>query len=93
MRITRRRGRVLELDASVPATVGSPDGAFEQRQLGRAFDRLSADDRLLLTLRHLWDAPVAETASLLGVPEGTVKSRTHAALARLRAAYEAEDRR
>jgi RNA polymerase sigma-70 factor (ECF subfamily) len=67
--------------------------ALQRRELGRAFDRLSPDDRALLTMRHLWDAPVAEVAAALGIPEGTVKSRTHAAMERLRAAYDAEARR
>jgi RNA polymerase sigma factor (sigma-70 family) len=67
--------------------------AIERRDLGRAFDRLSPDDRALLTMRHLWDAPVAEVAEALGIPAGTVKSRTHAAMERLRAAYDAEARR
>ena len=48
---------------------------------------------MVLALRHVWDLPGAEMAIQLGVPEGTVKSRVHAALRRLRAAYEAEDRR
>lgn len=93
MRVMRRRGRVAELDPEAPGEAGELDATLHRRQLGRALDRLAADDRLLLTLRHLWDTPVGETAALLGIPEGTVKSRTHAALERLRAAYDAEDRR
>jgi RNA polymerase sigma-70 factor, ECF subfamily len=94
MRAARRRQHVVELDlradAADPATL---DRSFQRRMLARAFDRLSPPDRALLTMRHLWDAPVAEVAEALGIPAGTVKSRTHAALARLRAAYEAEERR
>ena len=96
MRSAQRRGRhpVRELDVELP---GPPDGgielAMDLRELDRAFDRLSADDRLLLTLRHAWDLPGAEIAAVLRVPEGTVKSRVHAAMARLRAAYDAEGRR
>jgi RNA polymerase sigma-70 factor (ECF subfamily) len=94
IRTSRRRSRVVELDLVAPsddrATV---DRAVERRSLGRAFDRLSPDDRALLTMRHLWDAPVAEVADAIGIPAGTVKSRTHAAMQRLRAAYDAEERR
>ncbi len=94
MRAARRRSRVVELDLDTdPADQGSLERALERRQLARAFGRLSADDRALLTMRHLWDAPVAEVAQALGIPQGTVKSRTHAAMERLRAAYEAEQRR
>jgi RNA polymerase sigma-70 factor (ECF subfamily) len=93
LRIARRRPVVIELDVDVPAPAGELERTVERRLLARAFDRLSGDDRVLLTLRHLWDAPVAEVATILGIPDGTVKSRTTAALDRLRAAYDAECRR
>ncbi len=89
----RGRGRVTELDVEAAAPVDMLDRAFAVRELDRAFDRLSTDDRTILTLRHLWDLPGAEIAQHLGIPEGTVKSRVHAAMNRLRAAYEAEERR
>jgi len=54
---------------------------------------MHANDRAVLTLRYLWDMSVAETADMLNVPEGTVKSRLHGAMERLRAAYAAEERR
>jgi RNA polymerase sigma factor (sigma-70 family) len=100
LRVARRRGRVLELQV-VDGGVDRPGGgldealdkALDRRLLGRAFDRLDADDRALLTLRHLWDRPVAEVADALGLVPGTVKSRTHAAIGRLRAAFDAEARR
>lgn len=91
-RIAKRRGRVVELDLSMPDPDGDLERAFEHRTLARAFDRLDPDDRVLLTLHHYWRLPVAETAQHLGIPEGTVKSRVHNALRRLRAAYDAEDR-
>ena len=93
IRVAKRRGRVLELDVEAADPHGGLERAVERRALGRAFDRLSLDDRVLLTLRHLWNLPVAETAALLGIPDGTVKSRTSAALERLRAAMDAEERR
>jgi RNA polymerase sigma-70 factor (ECF subfamily) len=89
----RTRRQVVELDASTPSPVDELDRAVEHRTLGRAFDRLDDDDRTLLTLHHVWGLPVAETAAILGVPEGTVKSRVHYAMQRLRAGYDAEDRR
>ena len=89
----RGSGRVVELDLDTAAPTDALDRAFAVRELDRAFDRLSIDDRTILTLRHLWDLPGAEIAQHLGIPEGTVKSRVHAAMNRLRAAYEAEERR
>ena len=93
MRTAERRGRVVELDVELPDDPGALDRAVAERTLGRAFDRLRRDDRLLLTLHHYLGLPVAETASVLGIPTGTVKSRVHAAMDRLRAAYDAEERR
>lgn len=95
LRVARKRATVTSLalvDVAGP-TDGGLDGSLERRLLGLAFDRLDADDRALLTLRYLWDLPVSEAAEALGVPPGTVKSRTHAAIGRLRAAFDAEARR
>jgi RNA polymerase sigma factor (sigma-70 family) len=95
MKHAKRRGRarVTELDIETPGPADALDRAFAVRELDRAFDRLSTDDRTILTLRHLWDLPGVEIAQHLGIPEGTVKSRVFAAMERLRAAYEAEERR
>jgi RNA polymerase sigma-70 factor, ECF subfamily len=49
-----------------------------------ALDRLGDDDRRVIALRHLLELSVGETSAVLGVPEGTVKSRLARALARLR---------
>jgi len=93
LRAATKRGRVVELDLAAVAPAGDLDLALDKRTLGRAFNRLDARDRLLLTLHHFWDLPIAETAAHLGIPEGTVKSRVHYAMDRLRAAYAAEERR
>jgi RNA polymerase sigma-70 factor (ECF subfamily) len=58
----------------------------------RAFDRLSADERALLVLRHRDELPVAEIAARLGIPGGTVKSRLFAARRALEGALAREDR-
>lgn len=92
-RRTRARHHVVELDATTVAAGPDVDRAVARRTLAGAFERLDDDDRLLLTLHHLWRLPIAETAAHLGVPEGTVKSRVHYALDRLRAAFDAEERR
>ena len=89
----RSRGRITERDLETAGPSDALDRAFAVRELDRAFERLSTDDRTILTLRHLWDIPGAEIAQHLGIPEGTVKSRVNAAMHRLRAAYEAEERR
>ena len=93
MRHARTRSRVAALDMDIPAPSAMLDRSVETSQLARAFATLRPDDRLALTLRHLWGVPTAEAARLLGIPEGTVKSRTFHAMERLRAAYAAEERR
>jgi RNA polymerase sigma-70 factor, ECF subfamily len=93
LRAASRRGRVVELDLTAAAPDGDLERDLDRRTLGRAFARLDARDRLLLTLHHFWDLSIAETAAHLGIPEGTVKSRVHYAMDRLRAAYAAEERR
>jgi RNA polymerase sigma factor (sigma-70 family) len=93
MRRVRGRRTVVELDLAAGTEGEDLDRAYESRMLARAFGRLDPNDRLILTLRHFWDLPVQEVADLLYVPPGTVKSRTHHALERLRAAYAAEERR
>jgi RNA polymerase sigma-70 factor, ECF subfamily len=47
-------------------------------------DRLSADHRNVLVETFLRGRSVAEAAATLGIPQGTVKSRTHHALRSLR---------
>jgi RNA polymerase sigma-70 factor, ECF subfamily len=92
-RFASRRSRLIELDLEAPGPDDSVEQEFDRRQLGRAFSRLDSKDRVLLTLHHYWRLPVSESAQLLGVPEGTVRSRVHHALKRLRACYDAEVRR
>ena len=94
-RFVRRRGHLvqLDLDLAEPGPTDTLEREFDRRQLARAFARLDPKDRVLLTLHHYWRLPVAESAQLLGLPEGTVRSRVHHALRRLRAGYDAEVRR
>ena len=64
--------------------------AAEQRtELLAALATLRDDDREVLGARFLLDLSEAETAETLGIPRGTVKSRTSRALARLREALAA----
>jgi RNA polymerase sigma-70 factor (ECF subfamily) len=93
LRHARARRRIVALDLEAAAPTGLLDRSVETRELARAFSTLTAEDRAALTLRHLWGASTAEAARMLGIPEGTVKSRTFHALERLRAAYAAEERR
>jgi RNA polymerase sigma-70 factor (ECF subfamily) len=76
-----------------PVTPGAaaPD-ELEQALLSwdvtEAFRSLSADHRAVLLEVHYRDRTIAEAARVLGIPEGTVKSRTYYALHALRLALE-----
>ncbi|MBA2775013.1 MAG: helix-turn-helix domain-containing protein, partial [Nocardioidaceae bacterium] len=56
--------------------------------VAEAVTKLSAEHRAVLLECYHRGASVAEAARRLGVPEGTVKSRTHYALRALRLALE-----
>ena len=56
--------------------------------LWRAVRRLSEPDQRVIYLRYFLELSEAETAAALEVPAGTVKSRLHRALARLRSIIE-----
>lgn len=92
-RVARRTRRTTRLDESWVDPVDHLDTGLRERQLHRAMRTLSADDRVLLTLRYHHGLAESEVAAVLRVPGGTVKSRLHRSLERLRAAYEAEERR
>lgn len=53
-------------------------------ELIRAIEKLSGNDQQVLLLRYALDLAESEIADALGVARGTVKSRLHRALARLR---------
>ncbi len=62
--------------------------AQEQRaELVRGLSQLSEAHRRVLTCRYLLDLDEAETATVLGWPRGTVKSRVHRGLKELSATF------
>jgi RNA polymerase sigma factor (sigma-70 family) len=87
----RREGLALRAAHELPSggAAPSPEGsaiASEQREALRdALERLSDDDRLVLSCRYLLDLGEEETGEVLSLRRGTVKSRTSRALGRLRA--------
>jgi RNA polymerase sigma-70 factor (ECF subfamily) len=58
--------------------------AEEQKRLAAALNGLSEHHRLVIELAVNQDMPYAEISDLLGIPVGTVKSRMHNAIARLK---------
>jgi RNA polymerase sigma-70 factor, ECF subfamily len=91
LRAQRRRDNLaytvadaVRAGGAAPSPEAAAEAAEERRALLRALESLRDDDRLVVVCRHLLDLDVAETAAVLGVREGTVKSRLHRALRRLR---------
>jgi RNA polymerase sigma-70 factor (ECF subfamily) len=86
-----RRERVEKTVADVPEDA-RPDDSTDQLLLSwmvaEAITSLSEDHRAVLLECYYRGRPVSEAAHQLGVPEGTVKSRTHYALRALRLALE-----
>jgi RNA polymerase sigma-70 factor (ECF subfamily) len=69
---------------AAPSPEGAALGRDRREALLRALVRLDERDRDVLTCRYFLDLSEEETAEILGVRRGTVKSRTSRALARLR---------
>jgi len=76
-------------DDAVPSPESALLGSERRRELLAAVERLGEADREVIVCRHLLELSEAETAAVLGVRRGTVKSRLSRGLARLRGELEA----
>lgn len=104
-KVVRVREIALERDDHRPDSEGQ-DGAIVREHgveggqaqfadvdaIRRAFERLDADARALIVMHHLDARPIAEIAALIGIPDGTVKWRLHAARKALEGHLERERR-
>lgn len=91
----RRRQPVREIRVEPAVLHEDADGDFvdlvsTRDVMERAFERLDAETRAVLALRYLDDRTVPQIAATLAVPEGTVKSRLHAARRSLARSLEKE---
>jgi len=77
----------------VDGAVGDDTGSIADRdQLERAFTRLKPEQRAVVVLHHHSGFSAAEIARILGIPEGTARSRLHYATEAMRAALQADAR-
>ncbi len=78
-----------------PSEVGTSDPGIalaDRDELERGFSRLSPEQRALMVLHYHLGLSMQETAEILGLPIGTVKSRLFRTTQQLRAALEADAR-
>jgi RNA polymerase sigma-70 factor (ECF subfamily) len=91
-----RRARPDEVGLDSVAECGVADGAdrvLAAIEVSRALDRLTPEHRAVLVEVYLNDRTAPETAGILGIPVGTVKSRTYYALRVLRLLLDEERER
>jgi RNA polymerase sigma-70 factor (ECF subfamily) len=94
LRARRSRPRIVQiLDWPEGSVEDGSTLRAERDRLDRAFDALPADQRIALALHYALDLSVPQVAAALSVPDGTVKSRIHAGVERLRAVLAEEDKR
>jgi RNA polymerase sigma-70 factor (ECF subfamily) len=89
-RLRRRRRRSIRevargpLESEHPVSTDAAERLALRDLIGRAFERLSPDERIVIVLRYEADLTVPVLAELVGIAEGTAKSRLHHALRKLR---------
>ncbi len=90
-----RRPPEVRIDVQAPESAAMPDRSMpdpgqavvDAHVIAQAMARLSAEHRAVIHLLKFEGLSVHEAAERLGVPAGTVKSRTYYALRSLRLAY------
>jgi RNA polymerase sigma-70 factor (ECF subfamily) len=92
-----RRNRRMRVEIRVLPLHGQAESADiravnDRDQLGRAFRRLTLEQRAVLVFHHYLGLTLSEVAERLGIPVGTAKSRLFHATAALRASLEADAR-
>lgn len=80
----RRSGRRETLTDEEPTVVGRREDSETRLDLLDAIRELPPQQRVIVALRFLDDLSVADTAEILGLAEGTVKSQTNRAITALR---------
>jgi RNA polymerase sigma-70 factor (ECF subfamily) len=83
----RKRARLAQLPEEAPPDPPAPPGVDhgrERAELAAVLDGLPEAQREVVLMRFVDGLSLVEIAEALGVPEGTVKSRLHNAIAALR---------
>ena len=89
----RRDAMEVDLASTAdPVVSGGHDAVDIHDRIERGLARLAPAQRAVLVLTYYVDMPLAEAASAMDVPVGTMKSRRNRALQALRAAIDAAER-
>lgn len=86
--LRRRKRRELGPEPLAGPAEGGAIAREEAELVRRAIGGLSEEHREAIVLHYMQDLSLAEVASLLGIPDGTAKSRLHAARAAVRGELE-----
>ena len=84
-----RQVRPLQLEPSIGDDTGS---VADRDQLERGFSRLKPEQRAVVVLHYYSGFSATEIAGILGIAEGTARSRLYYAIEAMRAALEADAR-
>lgn len=91
---TRRRAALAKYSDEPPASSPNPERDYRRRELAealtRALDQLPLDQRVAFVLCDVEERTSAQAARIVGVPEGTVRTRLFHARKKLRALLEQE---
>ncbi|MFE5301382.1 sigma-70 family RNA polymerase sigma factor [Streptomyces sp. NPDC056632] len=87
---TARPAEVAESPGTSPVERDHADTVVDSMALLGAMDRLTPEHRAVLTELYYRQRSVSEAADALGIPAGTVRSRSHYALRALRASFRDE---
>jgi RNA polymerase sigma-70 factor (ECF subfamily) len=83
-KMIERYARAMNETNETPSAHRALEAREQNEKLIRAVGRLKPDEQALITLRYFMELPEQEVAQALNIPQGTVKSRLHRTLARLR---------
>jgi RNA polymerase sigma-70 factor (ECF subfamily) len=86
----RRHRASIVLLRNEPSTADASSAVAVREQLDLGFRRLSVEHRAIVVLRLYLGLSIEESATTLGIPVGTAKSRLHYATEAIRLALEAD---
>jgi len=88
----RKRSRLVATGLELEREEAAAPEHETDWELVQAMQQLPEEQRTTVTLRFFQDLTIPQIAHVMGVPDGTVKSRLHTALQRLRTSLTAKRR-